>query len=62
MAIITRSVLSSAVLFLAAAYVLYCRAREHADIDRKVDDALDDSFPASDPPSWTSTRAGVSPS
>jgi hypothetical protein len=27
-------------------------------VERRVDDTLDDSFPASDPPSWTGTHAG----
>lgn len=31
---------------------------DHGNLEREVDDVLDDSFPASDPPSWTTMRSG----
>ncbi len=40
------------------------RPRRSEELDSRVDDALDDSFPASDPPSFSapaSTQAGPSP-
>lgn len=52
---------------LAAMYLPQGRfsgSRRREEIDSRVDDALDDSFPASDPPSFSapaSTQAGPTP-
>jgi len=43
---------------VAVAWVIVSRRREDAAaVDASVDDTLDDSFPASDPPSWSSGTA-----
>jgi hypothetical protein len=43
---------------VAVAWFLASRRREDvAEVEASVDDTLDDSFPASDPPSWSSGTA-----
>jgi len=52
---------------LAAMYLPQSRPRQltrREEVESRVDDALDDSFPASDPPSFSapaSTQAGPTP-
>ena len=42
---------------VAVAWVIASRRRNAAEVDASIDDTLDDSFPASDPPSWSSGTA-----
>lgn len=52
----------TAALLAAVAWLSYRLFRQHhAIIHREeiVDGTIEDSFPASDPPSWTATHAGV---
>ena len=43
---------------VAVAWFIASRWREDvAEVDASIDDTLDDSFPASDPPSWSSGTA-----
>ena len=46
---------------VAAAIQKYVRpAMQRSRDSKRVDAEMDDSFPASDPPSWTSSAAGIS--
>jgi hypothetical protein len=52
----------AATTFVAMRALLAREAKSLGNVEDQIDSAIDDSFPASDPPSWTPGVASARPS